>query len=250
MKRALLFPFLFVIISSFAQPVTFADIKKHKIRKVLETTTDGSEREERFWYYDSKGFDSLQSDFDDTVIVYNTFKDGKLVKKLMAMSQKPEKDHVNEYIYEYNPDGSYKETYRDGAFGMKSYEWFDAKGKMQKSQSPDGNTSTYKYNTAGNLIAVTSDGKNGGMKISNKYSYNSKGQLIKKEMDVDGTKSVTTYEYNTKGQLVKEITKGGWEGENSETISTYEYNEKELMKKRITKGSESTSTVDYTYEFY
>jgi hypothetical protein len=74
--------------------------------------------------------------------------------------------------------------------------------------------------------------------------------LVKKEMDVDGTKSVITYEYNTKGQLIKEMIKGGWEGEDSETTTSYEYNEKGLVRKKIINSNGSTITVGYTYEYY
>jgi YD repeat-containing protein len=249
MKRILLLPLLLLAVSVFAQP-TPAEIKKYKIKKLTELTNGQDGSDEKFWYYDRRGYDSIKGNLADTATFYHTFKNGKLVKKLVALSQDPSRDNVDEYVYEYNSDGSYKITYRDGAFGMKSYEWFDAKGRMQKSQSPDGNTSTYKYNAAGKLIAVTSDGKNNGMKISHKYIYNPKAQLVKKEMDVDGTKSVITYEYNTKGQLIKEMIKGGWEGEDSETTTSYEYNEKGIIRKKMINSNGSTITIDYSYEYH
>ncbi len=250
MKKLLLFALVLLSLGAFSQTVTSKEIKTYKIKKVLEASSNYDGTSKKFWYFDRKGYDSLQSNFDDTATVYNTFKSGKLVKKLIAVSQKPEKDHVDSYTYEYDADGGYKENYRDGAFGMLSYEWRDAKGKILKSQSPDGNTTTYKYNASGKLLTVTSDGNNGGTKINNSYSYNAKGQLQKKEAEIDGGKSVTNYAYNTKGQLIKEFIKGGLEGEDSETTIAYEYNEKGLLRKKIINSNGSTTTVDYTYEYY
>ncbi len=249
MKKILSFILLLTAISASAQPSP-ADIKKHKIRFVSETSTDQYGVTRRFWYYDQKGYDSLRSNFDDTATISNTFKNGKLVKKLVALSQKPDRDHVDEYIYEYSPDGSYKETFRDGAYGMKSYTWYDAKGKLLKSQSPDGNTVTYKYNAAGKLMAVVSDGQNDGVKLNHKYTYNNKGQLIRKESEVDGTVSVSTYEYDAGGKLKKEIQKGGWSGEDSETIFLYEYNPQGLLVKLTTKGGEGDAVKEYSYAFH
>ncbi len=249
MKLVYISSLLLLAASVSAQPSS-ADIKKHKIRFVSETSTDQYGTTKRFWYYDRKGYDSLRSNFDDTATISNTFKNGKLVKKLVALSQKPDRDNVDEYIYEYNTDGSYKETFRDGAYGMKSYTWYDAKGNVLKSQSPDGNTITYKYNAAGKLLFVASDGHNNGIKVNHKYIYNNKGQLIKKESEVDGTVSVSTYEYDAGGKLKKEVQKGGWSGEDSETTNLYEYNPQGLLIKVTTRGGEGEAVKEYSYSFH
>lgn len=250
MKRIFSFILSLLTVPVFAQQVTTADIKKHRIRKITETTAGQYGTTSRFWIYDRKGYDSLQSNSDDTSTFYYTFKKGKLAEKRVALSQKPDRDHVDTYTYAYSADGSYTITYRDGAFGMKSYEWYDAKGRMTRSQSPDGNTTSYKYNAAGKLLSVVSDGKNNGIKVNHKYSYNSKGLLAKKESNTDGNKSEVNYLYDAKGRLVKETQKGGWEGEESETVSTFEYNEKGLLKKIITQQGEEVTTITYKYEYH
>ncbi len=250
MKAVVLSICLLCCVSLLAQP-SKEDIKKHKIKKMLERRIDDGGTKESFWYYDRKGYDSLQNYFNDTVRVKNTFRAGKLAEKTIIKT-----DGKNDvFVYEYKPDGSYKETFTDGGFKMKSYKWYDKKGTIMKSQSPDGNTITYKYDAKGKLVTVTSDGKNQGIKINHKYTYNTKGQLIRSEENMDGNKTSTTYEYDAKGRLVKALSKGGWEGEDAETTTDYEYNEKGLEKKRTlkSKSSESTGSVtayEYEYEYY
>jgi YD repeat-containing protein len=140
---------------------------------------------------------------------------------------------------------------------MKSYEWYDTKGKLVKSQSPDGNTTTYKYNAKGKVITVISDGKNHGVKINHKYTYNAKGQLAKEERNVDGNKSTTTYEYDAKGNAVKTTMKGEWEGEKTEYVATSEYNDKGLIIKKVmkskngsTEGEGAITTYEFEYEYH
>jgi YD repeat-containing protein len=233
-------------IMSFAQP-TKEEIKKFKIKKAVEKRTDDGGTAANHWYYDRKGLDSVKFVYN-TAAIYNYayLQNGKIKTKTLT-KQDGKKDV---YDYEYQADGSYKETMTDGSFGMKSYEWYDKKGNRIKSQSPDGNTTTFKYDAKGKLLTTISDGKNGGVKINHKNYYNTKGQLVKEERSMDGTKSVTTYEYDAKGVLIKQISKGGWEGEDFETISTCEYNEKGLLKKIIAKSGETITTCEYEYEYY
>lgn len=161
------------------------------------------------------------------------------------------------YSYTYLHDGSYKETLTDGDFGMKSYEWYDKKGKLVKSQSPDGNTTTYKYDAKGKQISAVSDGKNYGTKINNKYTYNARGQLIKSERKTDESKSATTFQYDAKGNAIKSINKGVWGGEPGESISTNTFNEKGLIIRKVVKsrnestvGESPVTTYEYEYEYY
>ncbi|MBS1920008.1 MAG: hypothetical protein JST17_07130 [Bacteroidetes bacterium] len=59
----------------------------------------------------------------------------------------------DQYDYEYCPDGSYKVSKTDAMFKMKSFEWYNAKDALQKFQSPDRNTLTYKYDAKGKIIS-------------------------------------------------------------------------------------------------
>jgi YD repeat-containing protein len=250
---------IFIAITILASMIAYAqpsgeDIKKHKIKKTIQRRIDDGGTQENFWYYDRNGNDSVKSMFGDTVSIKNTFKNGKLAEKtiLRAKVNGAAKDDV--YTYEYKPDGSYKVTYTDGSFGMKSYDWYDKKDNILKSQSPDGNTTTYKYEAKGKLVSVTSDGHNSGTKINRKYYYNAEGQLIKEENSMDENKSVYTYQYDAKGRLLKMIQKGGWQGENATVESKYDYNEKGLKSKIVMKAKtdegESTTTYEYEYEYY
>jgi YD repeat-containing protein len=246
MKAITLIGFLLGNIACFAQP-SQQEIKKHHIRKAIEKRIDDGGTAEKLWYYDRKGLDSAVTMYGETSsYTYTWLRNGKVDTKTLV-----KKDGKKDtYTYQYQPDGSYKETMTDGSFGMKSFEWYDKKGNIIKSQSPDGNTTTYKYDAKGRLITVVSDGHNQGVKINNKYSYNAKGQLIKMERNADGNKSTITYQYNAKGVLIKDISKGEWEGEKFETISEHEYNEKGLLKKTVAKSASVVTTYEYEYEYY
>lgn len=236
-----------------AQP-SAQNIKKYKIKKAVERRIDDGGTNENYWYFDVRGNDSIRSMFGEAVSIKNTFKNGRLEEKtiLRAKVNGASKDDI--HSYEYNPDGSYKVTYTDGSFGMKSYTWYDKKDNILKVQSPDGNTTTYKYDAKGKLLSVVSDGVNSGVRINRKYYYNAKGQLIKEENSMDENKSVYTYQYDAKGRLLKTIQKGGWQGENATVESKYEYNDKGLKSKIVMKAKteegESVTTYEYEYEYY
>lgn len=255
MKYLFLVFLLTASVIAAAQP-TAADIKKFKIKKAVEKRIDESGTAESYWYYDRNGYDSLQSWFEESVEIKNTFKNGKLVeKRLLKMGNSAgKKDDV--YTYEYKPDGSYKETFTDGDYQMKSYEWYNKKGDVLKSQSPDGNTTTYKYDAKGKLLSIISDGYNYGIKINHRNTYNAKGQLIKQQRDTDGEKMTVTYTYDAKGKLNKQVWTGAPDAGIPTTTSVFEYNDKGLVTK---KTSTSVSPEDgrsaeivyvFEYEYY
>jgi YD repeat-containing protein len=246
MKTIITIACITIAAAAFAQP-TKEEILKHKIQKAVEKRIDDGGTSEMVWYYDRKGLDSAETIYGETyTYTYTWLRSGKMDVKTRI---KPD-GKTDLYTYTYLHDGSSKETLTDGSYGMKSYEWFDKKGNTTKSQSPDGNTTTYKYDAKGKLISIVSDGKNQGVKINHKYSYNAKGQLLKEDRNADGNKSVNTYQYDSKGLLTKQISKGEWGGEKFETISTYEYNDKGLVKKKISKSGESTTTYEYSYDYH
>jgi len=103
---------------------------------------------------------------------------------------------------------------------------------MLKSQSPDGNLTSYKYDAKGRLITATSNGKNGGILRNDKYVYDPKGRLIRLEKLVDNYKAILSYEYDEKNQLVRAVEKSKTASNPSEIITNYTYNEKVYQKKR------------------
>lgn len=238
-----------ITLSITAQPDP-KDIKKHRIQKVTERRIDKVYgNEESSWYYDRNGNDSLQYRYNDTIRATITYINGRLAKKALSRND-GEFIRVDIYEYEYNADSSYKTSFKDGEFGMRSYEWFDKNGVIQASQSPDGNLRTYTYDAQGRLLSITSDGKNQGSRIDVRYFYNDKGQYIKTVNSVDEMVTTSTYQYDTKGKLIKTVIKGGWEGEDAETVLIYTYNEKGLVKKKVmTEKSPSTNTKVSTYEY-
>jgi len=236
----------------FAQPDR-KDVVKFHIRKVEKTATNANERFVQTWYYTSTGYDSVEINGEARKTIKYVFKNGKPVKKTYYDIEGNEGE-VHEY--EYKPDGSYKITSIDPNYKMKSYEWYTKKDVLIKTQSPDGNTTTFTYDAKGHIISVKSDGRNDGTKINHKYSYNSKGQLIKFIMNMDENSTITTYEYDSKGRAVKENTKGVLYGDNMQTEIINEYNEKGLIKKKTEKYSSGlekasiTTVNEFTYEYY
>lgn len=231
-------------ISAFAQP-SQADVEKYHIRKVIiKKTIDGTVYTDTYWY-DGEGNDSAMLVNNKTSIIKSSFKGGKLIGKSLTTDGK----QGDIFVYEYAADGSYKEMHTDGEFGMTSYKWFDAKKRLQKTQSPDGNTITNNYDAKGNLISAVSDGSNGGMKIKRTYFYNAKNSLTKTEQEMDGMKSTSSYSYNTKNQLAKRSDDDGY----TKSTTTYEYNDKGLLLKTIRQAkmqNEVLPTETTVYEYY
>ncbi len=253
MKVGYLFLFLLSGLGSFAQPGR-SDIRKHHILKAVEQRMNAdSSVTEQTWWYDRQGYDSVEIVYGETHHFNNTYKNGRIQATEVV---KPE-GKSDQYSYEYLPDGSYKQTYKDGRYGLTSYEWVDKKGNTTKSQSPDGNTTFYTYDAKGHQLSAKSDGKNQGTRINNKYFYNAKGQLIKAQNKADESHSETTYQYDAKGKLVKTMQKGVWGGEESESVGNYTYYDNGMVKSitYITKDASSTGegTViryEYDYEYY
>jgi hypothetical protein len=253
MKAYALFVMVLLTLSAWAQP-SAEEIKKFRILKAVKTEGREGDTSTSFWYYDMYGRDSIQFIYGDTSQIDHTMKNGRLVRKTVTKPAMNGSTRVDVYDYEYDKNGDYKETNTDASFGMKSYVWFHRTGKKLKSQSPDGNTITYNYGPKDRLISVVSDGKNDGVKVNNRYSYDSKGLLKMVEYESDGNKSSINYKYDAKGRILTAISKGGWDGGNNEAVSSYEYNEKNLVKrikvdKKTTEGPPETYLIEYQYEY-
>ena len=237
---------------AIAQP-SKEEIIKHRIKKVTLTSKIDRSIDTEIFFYDRKGNDSLRINGDSKVTFKNEYQDGRLMSSLVIDETGKEKD---KFEYTYSPDGSYKKTRIDGEFKMQSHEWYNAKNKKIKSQSPDGNTLTYKYDAKERLASITSDGANSGIKVKRTYLYDAKGNMIKEDVDIDGSKAVTTYFYNAKNQLTREISKGDSWGIGYLNTIDYTYNSKGLISKKTETRREDggpkpvTSTESFTYEHY
>jgi YD repeat-containing protein len=235
-----------------AQP-SKEEIKKHRIRSFTQKIVSGSDSQPEYWFYDMNGNDSVHIGSEGKQTIRNEFEKGRLTKKTHFDSLGKAMDI---YEYAYQPDGSFRETYTDPYFKMQSFSWFNTKGLLLKSQSPDGNVTTYRYDGRGNMLSASSDAKNTGVKINHKYTYNPKGQLIRSVRNVDGNIVTTLYEYNSKGRLMKEKESGIWEGEKYELEKFFEYNGKGLVsKKTVTNKIQSPIgdadvVIEYSYEYY
>lgn len=251
MKKVFFIPCLFAFFFCLSQP-SLQDIKKYKIKMASEKRTTGDDVHLTVRWYGVLGNDSVRVDGLQTFTAKNIIKGKRLIQTIWYDSSGQAGD---QYDYEYKPDGSYKVTYTDPGFKLKSYEWYNAKDVIQKYQSPDGNTTTYKYDAKGKLISQISDGKNQGSKINNTFTYNAKGQLIKEVDRFDKNISTSLYEYDKAGYMIRSSQKGVWEGEKSEYISVFEYNEKGLVKKymvtsKIESDPDTSEITTYEYQYY
>lgn len=234
---------------AIAQP-SKEQIIKHKIKKITRTHgSDENVNAEIIWY-DRKGNDSLAVTGDVKAIFKHEYKNGKLMSTVIVDQGGTERERVE---YTYSPDGSYKKTRIEE--NMQSHEWFNVKDKKVKSQSPDGNTLTYKYDTKGKLTSITSDAANNGIKVKRTYLYDVKGNLVKEDIDINGSKAATTYFYNAKNQVTREIGKGQSFGNSFLNTTDYTYNSKGLVSKKVVTRREGDldpmiSSESITYEHY
>ncbi|HSU27585.1 MAG TPA: hypothetical protein VLJ68_04335 [Chitinophagaceae bacterium] len=255
MKKYLSAPLLLISLSLFAQP-SKENIRKLRIQYYQEYQEDKNAGDESnytaAWWFNRKGDDSIIYRRYDTLLAACTYKNGKLMLRIYTDPASNEKER---YAYEYKPDGSYKVTNTESSYGMKSYEWYDKKDKILKSQSPDGNGITYKYDAKGRLVSVISDKKNHGIDLQKKYFYNTKGQLSRLEYKMEENSSEITYEYNTKGQVIKLNEKGKEAGLNFTMTTIMDYNEKGLIitsrsDKKDEEGGWQKTNESFEYKYY
>jgi len=209
---------LLLSVTVFSQHAA-AEIKKWKISKMKVTNVAGENTAITDRYFDKEGRDTAE---------YSSGTGRKSVRFELNHKGLPAKavtskdgEETETSVYNYQPDGAYKISNTDKAFGLTRYEWYDKNGRLAKSQSPDGNTTTYTYNSKGNLVSIQSDGENSGMKINITVSYNSKGQRLKEVST--GEYKWTKEHYYAKGLLVKTISTSQFDGEKSTSTSTYSY---------------------------
>jgi YD repeat-containing protein len=223
MKKVISFIFLITPLFLLAQ-YSALEIKKMKISKMtISGDEPGAQKYEQ--YFDRNGNDTA------------TYSGGLLnARKVYSFDNLGKPEKVSRYnaegnetetgLYHYNPDGTYTITNTDKSYGMADYQWYDKWGKLAKTQSPDGFQRIYAYDAKGKLISIkTKNGSKGKIVGDLRYTYNTKGQLIK-AVSSGEHKWATTYAYNEKGWLAR-----------ATTISTSD-------------GEETKSRVHYVYEFW
>ena len=209
--------------SLFAQH-TPQEIKKNKISKItkLSSTGDGGEAGKHEYYYDKNGNDTAYYTGGTLISksVYSFDRTGRPVKLIRYNGDGKETETA---LYSYQPDGSYKISSTDKAYGMIDYQWHDKTGKLTKTQSPDSALRLYTYDAKGKLISIkTKIGQNGGTVVDLKYTYNSKGQRIK-EISNGEYRWTKVFIYNERELLIKATTIASDEGVEAKTTDTYGY---------------------------
>jgi hypothetical protein len=229
------------------------EITKYHIYKVTENTfIDDSLSETTTTYYDKQGnvFKETWGRLEKNI--ENTYENNRL-KKVVYYEFNGKEEQTIEYLY--NPDGSYMTISTEKNFGLKNYEWYGTNGDIIKSFPLNGDTVFYKYNKQGKLESILSDANKKKTKIIMKCSYDTKGRLIKVQMQSDNFKGTEEHEYDVKGKLIKTSHRTIVFGNTNLSVTTYKYNEKGLLAKEITmesaeRAKTTTTIILYEYEFY
>lgn len=102
----------------------------------------------------------------------------------------------------------------------------------------------FQYDKNGQLILRKGEYTNNeGPGFSEKYTYDEKGQLTKRETESEAGFSTYTYEYDNDGKLIKKV--GCTDGANVGSITTYSYNENGNCFNIISKSYMGIDTADY-----
>ena len=141
-----------------------------------------------------------------------------MLKSITAFSNKGEQ--TDKTILTYKPDGSFVAVNTDAQFGLKNTDVFDKKGSRLSHTVPDGSVHKYVYDAKGRLTKIFSIPRNGGVKFTRSYTYNTTGKVTAVKNTGDFAYS-STYEYDAKG-LLKKITAISINESKEITIGNYE----------------------------
>ena len=242
---------MFDFIYSEAQ-ISPEEIKKYNIHKITEKSFVGDSLTEMTTsYFDKHGNIYKEISGSLTKNITNTYENNRL-KKVIDYDFSGKEEQTTEYFY--NSDSSYMTISIEKNFGAKNYSWHKPNGDIIKGIGVD--TFFYKYDDQGKLIYIVSGENDQERKMDIIYSYNTKGQLTKVEVQQTSKfKTTENYEYDLKGKQVKAINKSMAFGNARIRVTSYEYNEQGLLAKEITTESEDatkTKTIInlYEYEFY
>ena len=190
---------------------------------------------------------SLYGDVESITIMHYNISNGIAAEKAYSRTTYRFNDngHVSEILYDDTPTFNY--TYK-----------FDKRGNVTQSRRENHDngevraTDRYRYNSKGQLVKVTGEGTEydvswGSWKLI--YKYNTKGNKIKvKELYVNrGRKFITTYKYD-KYQKVIKIVKIDT-GLNNNRMSTYTYDDKgNKIEERYYYFETPTGKTTYKYD--
>jgi len=188
----------------------------------------------QYYEYDNLGhLIHISNEKNEDVVRYTYDSVGRLTRKILPNNAFTtyEYDAAGQMIHliNYNVDGSilsrFDYTYdlignpcsMDTLEGQYAYE-YDAIGQLTKVVYPDGHSTSYSYDAAGNRVSVIDSGKTTGYNTntmnqytqvgSESYTYDLNGNLISKD---EGWRTIT-YEYNTENRLMKVTSPEGiWE---------------------------------------
>lgn len=207
----------------FAQFPSAPEIKKIKLKSIVistESTDPGATKLSEI-FYDANGNDTAR---------YN---DGVMASaKTIEYNQKQQPVKITHYDashmltgtteYKYKADNSFTTVYTDKTYGMKDVGVYDRLGKLVSFTIPDGSVKKYSYNTKGQLIKAYSIPRNEGVKMNTVYTYNAAGKLISSKSTGDYPGS-DTYEYDKNGLLKKSVSIYFIAGEKQTDKDSYQF---------------------------
>ncbi|NOZ47301.1 MAG: hypothetical protein GXO79_11055 [Chlorobi bacterium] len=109
---------------------------------------------------------------------------------------------------------------------------YDSTGRLILAKASFNDTlhfsTSFEYDSMGNIIKSTSIQNNDTSYGINKYTYNEKGKVLSKiKFDTDGNKYLSNYKYNENNEIIESVDKSELFGEMK---TTYRYDEQNRIK--------------------
>jgi RHS repeat-associated protein len=143
---------------------------------------DGTGKLEVEYQYNDANIMTKKTLGNGAYTTYNYDLDGQLLKQI---NYDPKGKEISHFYYTYDAAGNVLS--KDTIEGIESYA-YDALGQLSSIRSTDGNQTEITYDSLGNRVKVTENGKPFAYTINNLNQYNSIGS--------------TTYEYDANGNLM------------------------------------------------
>ncbi len=219
------------------------------INRQKTVTADGNTTT---YIYNANGTKQSVTYQDGTTEEYTYYKNNK--NKTLT-NKKADGTTIESYSYTYDANGN--QTTKTDAKGTTTYT-YDSQNRLQTITEPNGSTTTYTYDKAGNRTKETNTQNSNITETT--YTYNEQNRLLQTNKRENGTTETTTYTYDLSGNLIKEkkesikptetetpetynMYKAGQGNAEDNLVTYYTYDQRNQLKQTKTKDK----TIHYTY---
>ncbi|MGB7605591.1 MAG: RHS repeat-associated core domain-containing protein [Lutisporaceae bacterium] len=236
---------------------TATDAKGNNVEKVYDkigrlASVISAEGTTTYTYYDNGNTKSVE--YPNGVKEEYTYYEDNLLKTLV--NKKADGSIIDSYAYTY--DAAHNQTSKVDIKGTTSYT-YDSLNRLEKVVEPDGKTTTYTFDKAGNRLTETMAIANDTVTAMTNYAYDEQNKLTSTvTVKGNGLSEKVTYNYDDNGNMISkfkvtlnlaepnllgvfEIFKAGESEDNS--VSFYEYDE----LNQLVKTTEGNMNISYAY---